>query len=156
MVLPVQENLGVRGNPDAELAFGLGERDVAVEWILPDELEAALARSPGLGASLRGLPVSQFLDAEVRRVGDPLFGDILRISSLVDADAALLPVRVALQAEPGSDPSVVFWTALIEARTGRVLWFSVLGGQGFPSGDPRGLASAVDVLARALLWYAGA
>lgn len=156
MVLPVQQNLGVRGNPDAELAFGLGERSAGVTWILPEELEERLRRAPGVPTAIRGLQVSEFLAAEVRRVGDPLFGDLLRLGVLVDAEVALLPIQAALESEPGADPTVRFWTTLIDVRTGRVLWFSVLDGQPAPPDDPRGLASAVEEVTRAMLWYAGA
>lgn len=156
LVLPVQQNLGVRGDPDAELAFGLQERRAQVEWILPAEAQEMLDRSPGVPTSLRGLRVGQFLVAEVQRVGDPLFGDLRRLSALVGAEAALLPIQISLEADPGADPTVRLWTTLIETRTGRVLWFSVFDGDPFPAGDPRGLASAVNEMARNLLWYAGA
>lgn len=156
MVLPVQQIRGVRGNPDAEIAFGLGERDVEVTWILPAEVEEVLNRSPGIQANTRGLQVSQFLTAEVQRVGDPLYGDLRRLGSLVSAEAVLIPVQVSLEPEPDSEPRVRLWTALIEIRTGRVLWFSVLQGEPYEAADPRGLASVVDVMARSLLWYAGA
>jgi hypothetical protein len=155
MVLPVQQNLGVRGNPDAELAFGLRERGSGVTWIFPDEIEERLRRSPGVRTSVRGLQVSQFLQAEVERIGDPLFGDLLRMSVLVDAQIALIPIQASLQAEPGAEPTVRFWTTLIDIRTGRVLWFSVLDGQAAPPDDPRGLASAVEEVTRTMLWYSG-
>jgi len=155
MVLPVQQNLGVRGNPDAELAFGLRERDVGVTWIFPDEIEERLRRSPGIRTSLRGLQVSQFLQAEVERIGDPLFGDLLRMAVLVDAEVALIPIQAAIQAEPGADPTVRFWTTLIDIRSGRVLWFSVLEGRPAPADDPAGLASAVEEVTRQMLWYGG-
>ena len=155
MVLPVQQNLGVRGDPDAELAFGLGERNAGVEWVLPAEVQERLSRSPGIRATLRGLPVAPFLQAEVQRVGDPLYGDLRRLAALVGAEAVLLPVQTALESEAGADPTVVFWTALIEIRSGRVLWFSVLEGEPAPVGDPRGLASAVEVVTRTMLWYSG-
>lgn len=154
MVLPVQSNAGVRGDPDAELAFGLRERGAGVAWVLPAEVEEILARSPGVQASTRGLPVGQFLVAEVERVGDPLYGELRRMASLVDADIVLLPVQTSLSAVAGAEPKVRFTTALVEVRSGRVMWFSILEGESFPSGDPRGLASAVDELSRALLWYA--
>jgi len=156
MVLPVQQNLGVRGDPDAELAFGLSERDVGVDWVLPAEVQERLSRAPGVPANLRGLPVAPFLQVEVERVGDPLYGDLRRLAALVNAEAVLLPVQAALQSEEGADPTVVFWTALIEIRSGRVLWFSVLEGDPTPAGDPRGLASAVEVVTRTMLWYSGA
>ncbi len=153
LLLPVQQNLGVPGDPDAELAFGLRDRGSGVTWVLPAEVEAVLARSPAVQASTRGLQVGQFLMAEVDRVGDPLYGELRRMSSLVNADAVLLPVQSALAAQPGADPKVRIWTALIEVRTGYVMWFSVLEGESFPRGDPRALASAVDELSRTLLWY---
>jgi len=155
MVLPVQQNIGVRGDPDAELAFGLSERSAGVDWVLPAEVQERLSRSPGVQSNLRGLPVSPFLQAEVQRVGDPLYGDLRRLGALVGAEAVLLPVQAALESEAGSEPAVVFWTALIEIRTGRVLWFSVLEGEPAPVGDPRGLASAVEVVTRTMLWYSG-
>ena len=153
MVLPVQQNLGVPGNPDAELAFGLRERGSAVDWVLPAEVEEVLARSPAIQANTRGLQVGQFLAAEVERVGDPLYGQLRRLASLVNANAVLLPVQAALAAVPGADPTVRLWTALIDVRSGRVMWFAILEGDSFPRADPRGLASAVDELARTLIWY---
>jgi hypothetical protein len=153
LVLPVQLNLGVPGDPDAELAFGLGERGAGVEWIMPAEVDEVLARSPAVQARTRGLPVGNFVVAEVERVGDPLYGELRRMASLVGAEVVLLPVQASIEAVGGGDPVVRFWTALIDVRSGRVMWFSVLEGDGFPRGDPRGLASAVDELARSLLWY---
>ena len=155
LVLPVQQILGVSGDPDAELAFGLRDRTRAVTWVLAEELDAVLGRSPGINARPRGLPVAQFLQAEVRRIGDPLYGELRRMSALVDADAVLLPVQAALTTDVGEDPRVNWSVALIEVTTGRVHWFGIVEGGAFPAGDPRALASSVERLARTLLWYVG-
>ena len=155
LVLPTQQILGVPGDPDAELAFGLQDRTGAVTWVLAGELDRVLARSPGINANPRGLPVALFLQAEVRRIGDPLYGELRRMAALVDADAVLLPVQAALTADVGEDPRVNWSVALIEVSTGRVHWFGIVEGGAFPAGDPRGLASSVDRLARTLLWYVG-
>jgi hypothetical protein len=154
MVLPVQQVLRVGGDVDAELAFGLRERGSAVMWIFPAQVDEILRRSPGVQARTRGLPVSQFLMAEVERVGDPLYGELRRMAALVDAEAILVPVQASFEAAPGAEPTVRFHATLIEPRTGRVVWFGVVEGGAFPAGDPRGLASAVQELARTLLWYA--
>ena len=153
LLLPVQQNVGVPGDPDAELAYGLRERGSGVEWVLPSEVDEMLARSPTVQARTRGLPVGTFTVAEVERVGDPLYGELRRMASLVAADIVLLPVQVAVQAALGGEPPIRFWTALIEVRTGQVMWFAILEGEGFPRGDPRALASAVEEVARTLLWY---
>jgi hypothetical protein len=155
MVLPLQDNRGVQGDVDAELAFGLNGRGTGVDWILPAKLQEAVDRAPGLNASLRGLPVGTFEAAEVRRVGDPLYGDLRRLSALVDGEVALIPVSAAPQPDSTGAFAVRLSTALVHVRSGRVLWFGVVEGDAGPPNDPRALASAVDRLARTLLWYAG-
>ena len=95
MVLPFQIRSGIAGDPDAELAFALATRDGAVEWILPEAMRLALRASPGLDVRLEGLPVDVFLQTEVERVGDPVFGVLRRLGALTGSDVALLPVLVA-------------------------------------------------------------
>ncbi len=72
MVFPVQIQSGIRDNADSEIAFAFRERSDEVDWVFPDELEAALARAPGVQSRVTGLPVGLFLRTEVDRVGDPL------------------------------------------------------------------------------------
>ncbi|MBT4912888.1 MAG: hypothetical protein P8L30_03960 [Longimicrobiales bacterium] len=155
IVLPVQQNLGVAGDIDAEMAFGLQDKTREVTWILDAEVQEILRRSPGISAGTRGLPVGHFLLAEVQRVGEPLYGNFRRMSALVDAGMILLPVQAVVSAVEGEDPRVELAVALIDSRTGRVEWFAIVEGGAFPAGDPRGIASAVDALARRLLWYVG-
>lgn len=152
MVLPFQSAMGITGDPDAELAFALADRGPGVTWVLPPRLQQALDRSPGLRVRLHGLQVGVFSAAEVERVGDPLYGELLRLASLVDAETALVPIRAWLdQGEAGT--RVLGSAALIHVRTGRVLWFGIVEGAPSEPGDPTALASAVDALARTLLWY---
>jgi hypothetical protein len=156
ILLPVQRVVGVAGDPDAELAFTLRDRGREVDWILSGEVSRVLARSPAIQTQITGLPVGLFLQGEVQRIGDPLFGQIRRMAALVAADAVLLPVRASFERDSrdsGASPRVRFTAALVEARSGRVLWFGVEEGGDFPREDPRGLASAVECLARTLLWY---
>ncbi|MDZ7780829.1 MAG: hypothetical protein U5R14_12990 [Gemmatimonadota bacterium] len=156
MLLPIQQVMGVPGNPDAELLFGLRSRATDVTWVPPEDLDRALARSPSLDARTRGLAVGQFLSAEVLRVGDPLFGELYRLSALVDAQAAVLPIRAELVQNPDEQhPRVRLTVTLIDTRSGRVAWFAVLEGEPHPTDDPRLLASAVDEVSRTLLWYVG-
>ena len=156
ILLPVQQILGVRGDPDAELAFTLRDRGSEVEWILEDEVMDVLGRSPAIRTRTRGLPVGVFLQAAVERVGDPLFGELRRMAALVDAEAILIPVLASFEANQlveEATPRVRFTVVLIQPRSGRVVWFGIEEGGDFPQGDPRGLASAVEKVARTLLWY---
>lgn len=151
MVLPVQQVMSVGGDADAELAFGLESRGPEVTWVLPAEVDRVLARSPSMDARTRGLPVDAFLAAEVRRVGDPLYGTLRRLAALVDTEVALLPVRAQEVSTQGDSVRVRFHSALLDVRTGRVLWFAVEEGETTTSGDPRALATAADAVARRLL-----
>ena len=134
LVSPTQQVLGVSGDPDAELAFGLRDRTRALTWVLPYQLDEVLARSPGISASPRGLPVRQFLQAEVCRSGDPLYGEFRRMAALVDADPVLSPVQAALSSNVDEDPRVDWSVALMEVSTGRVHWFGIVEGGAFPAG----------------------
>lgn len=152
MVLPFQSATGVAGDVDAELAFGLRDRGPSVSWVLPPRLQQAMDRSPGLNARMHGLPVEAFSSAEVQRVGDPLYGDLRRLASLVNADVALLPLRAWIA--PGEGGSRVrVSAAVIQVRTGRVFWFGVVEGAPTEPADPGAIASAVEALTRKLLWY---
>ncbi|MEM7416741.1 MAG: hypothetical protein AAF389_14645 [Gemmatimonadota bacterium] len=156
IVLPVQQNLGVPGDVDAEVAFALRSKTEDIEWVWEEEVQRILQRSPAIQAQTRGLPVGSFLVAEVDRVGDPLFGQLRRMSGLVDGGAVLLPVQASLGPAgdvEGAAPRVRLHAALIEPRTGRVVWYGVEEGGDFPAEDPRALASAVEALAQSLLWY---
>jgi hypothetical protein len=158
VLMPAQEVIDVAGDPDAELAYTLSDIGREVDWIFEEEVLEVLERSPAIQARTRGLPVGVFTRAQVQRIGDPLYGELRRIAALVDAQAIVLPVRVTFEADEsveGSMPRVRFTVALIDPRSGRVLWFGIEEGGDFPRADPRGLASAAEEVALTLLWYAG-
>lgn len=169
MAFPVQSTVGVAGDATAELAFALDARAPGVAWVGPEELRSAAARSPGLNVSVDRLPVSVFLRQEVRRVGDPLYGNLRRMAALVDAEAALIPVRVAYRpvaadaggstpspatgapggdAVPSGEGRVEVTAALLDAGSGRVVWFGVVAGETGTADAPATLASALDRFAR--------
>ncbi len=113
-----------------------------------------MARSPSVDTAVRGLPVSAFLGGEVERVGDPLFGQVLRLGLLTDSDIALIPVALQPGAQGVGGTSVVEIVAtLLNVRTGQVIWFGVVGGTPGSVGDFALVASAVEELAETLLWY---
>ncbi|MFH1762815.1 MAG: hypothetical protein ABIF09_01365 [Gemmatimonadota bacterium] len=148
MVLPVQLKPGVSQGTlaDPELAHALRTRGEGVTWVFPPEMERILERSPGVPAQIRGLPVQIFLQAEVDRVGDPLFGHLLRLAGLTGADVALIPVELKY----GEGGVYLMSAALIATSTGRVSWYGVIEGAAGEAQNPATLASAAEMLARAL------
>lgn len=159
MVFPVQRSTGLPGDPTAELVFALRSAP-QVRWLTPGDLDAALRGSPGLDARLTDLPVGVFLQREVRRVGDPLYGVLRRLAALTDGEVALIPVEVRHRAgdvEPGTtdvtEPGpghIEVVATLLSPRTGRVLWTGTVPGGPGAADDPGALVSAMEALSATL------
>lgn len=149
LLLPAQSVEAGVGSPDPELAFSIQERGGRVRWVLPSELRQALSRSPGVPSDPDRLPVGNFLRAEVRRVGDPLYGDLRRLGALVSAESALIPVAVRRrEVGPEGEGVVEISAALVDIRSGRVHWFGVVEGEAGAPGAPGPMASAAAALIR--------
>jgi hypothetical protein len=156
MVLPVQAEVGIGGDADAELAFALAAREGGVNWVFRSRLESAMERSPGLNARTTGLPVGIFLRTEVERIGDPLYGDLRRLAALVNAEVALIPIVIAPgEVDETGEAALESTVVMLDVRSGRVIWFGVIAGEPGELGSPGVLASAMDHMARRLLWYVG-
>ena len=152
ILLPVQAARGVEPSSlDAELAYWLADRGRGVRWVLPEAIDRALSRSPGMGLDPRALDVSIFFRAEVRRIGDPLFGDLRRLGALLDARWALVPVGGGYVSQPEGSGRVEVSAALIDTLRGTVLWFGVAGGEPGDAGSPTVVASAAQSFARTFI-----
>jgi len=154
LLLPVQASgVGDRGAVDGELRYALESRGPAVRWLGGRELEVLARQAGRLGADVHALPVSIFEVGEVERVGDPLFGAVYRLGAIADARYALLPVA-ARTTEVEEDPGQVranLNLALLDTRSGRVLWQGILEGTPGAQGSPAPLASLAERVAGRLL-----
>ena len=151
MVFPVQlaDSPEARASMDREVEFAVSE--AGLDWLLPEALERAGRRSPGLDIQTTDLPVGVFLRQEVKRIGEPLFGYLIRLGGLTGGPVALIPV--ASTEAPATDTGQVEWTvaaALIDVRSGRVIWYGSVVGEPGPPGSPRVAASAAQALIRRL------
>jgi len=151
MVLPAQLRRGGHPDVDAELLFALRSRPGGTEWIGPESLRDVLRQNPGTGIRLDGLNVQSFLVGEVRRVGDPLFGDLYRLGAMVNAPLVLLPVEVRVRAGDDGEHVVEVGAAILEARTGYVLWYGIMEGPPGPPSDRGATVGAVEALAHRVL-----
>jgi len=152
LLLPVQGQAGVPGDLDAELAHGLREAGPTVRWIAGRELAEVAEGAGRLGGDPRNLPVAIFEMGEVERVGDPLFGTLYRLAALTDATYAVLPVTARGQAsEEDGRSAVILNVALLDPRTGRVLWQAILQGDPEATDTPAPATSVAERLARRLL-----
>jgi hypothetical protein len=157
MVLPAQAAAGGRagGEPvpglDAEIAYWLADMGPRVTWVLPQQIQRALERSPSLDIKLDALAVSSFHRAEVVIIGDPLFGDLRALNVLLNARYALLPVAAGYVTRPAGPGRVEINIALIDTVGGRVLWFAAVAGDPGDESSPAVVASAARAFARAVL-----
>jgi hypothetical protein len=132
---------------EAELSYWLPEQATRVKWVLPDAVERAVSRSPTLEVRVRDLPVRDFQVASVRTVGDPLYGDLRRISLVNDARLALLPIGAVWIAETGGLWRVHLAATLIDTFGGNVLWQGVVAGDAVERNASAGIASVARQLA---------
>ena len=101
-----------------------------------------------------GLTATVFLGAEVDRIGDPLYGQIRRLAQFVNSEIAIIPVVFRPSGEGVNGVSVVeILSAILDVRTGRVMWSGVVAGRPGPVVDFGSVASAVEKLTRTLLCY---
>ncbi len=154
MVLPAQHAPGgdtgdepVAGL-DGEIAYWLADRAPRVGWVFPPAIQAALARNPALDVRLHALAVQSFHRAEVRNIGDPLFGDLRSLGALVDARFALVPFAAAWVAGAAGAGRAEVRAALIDTQGGRVLWTGIVAGEPGAEGSPGVAATAAQALAR--------
>jgi hypothetical protein len=129
LVLPVQVAglVGPGGDVlDGELGFALAERDARVTWITPEELRRAVRRSPLFAGDPGALPGHIVVQHGERRVVEPLAGELRRYAALIDARLLLLPRLLPGPALPDGTRSARLSGALIDARSGDVVWWTEL------------------------------
>ncbi len=155
-MLPLQNIIGLphdgRERLNAEILFALGERDDRVVWIPPAELQRALRRSPAYAAAPEALPADAVLQRREPRVSEPLASELRRYSALMDARLVLL-LREARFARSGDAElgNLRIGAALLDARSGQVLWWGEAVAEAGATPDPAAVASAATSLSERLL-----
>lgn len=147
MVMPVQSVVGPASKDDAtrELEFAVSELGLDDRWQLPTGLRQQVARSPQVQVDLDALPVGVFLQREVRRMGDPLFGQFRRLRALTNGQWVFIPVVVRYE-QAGGLGRWELTGAVADAGSGRVMWFGTIGAPEGPAdhvGAMAALAAAV-------------
>ncbi|HEX7240808.1 MAG TPA: hypothetical protein VF263_11115 [Longimicrobiaceae bacterium] len=156
LVLPVQAVTGLsaeaEGRLGGELMFALGERAPKITWVSPEELQRAVSRSPGFAGDPRSLPADPLLHHRERRAVEPLAGELRRYSALTDARLVLVPQAAAfVPGAAGEGGRVRLAAAMIDARTGGVVWWGEAEGDPRPGADTPAVASAAAALAARML-----
>jgi hypothetical protein len=154
LILPVQATFGVesdRQRATDELVYALTERDTRTTWVRPEALRRSLQRTPGYAGDPAALPRDAFTHYGERSVADPLASVLRRYSALMDARLVLLPREVRWLEAPGGGGAVRVLAVLVDARSGRLVWYGEARGPEGPDAGPGAVAAAFAALAERML-----
>lgn len=153
LVLPAQSVTEGEGGArtTAELLFALNERNPRVTWVAPGELQRALQRLPTYAADPDSLPADPLMDHGERRAVDPLASVLRRYAALMDTRYVLLPREVYFTPGSSGAGELRISAALLDARTGDVIWRGDGAGAAESATDRSGLTLAAAELARRLV-----
>lgn len=138
-----------RAAVDAELTYWFKQHGSAARWLLPETLDRTIARSPTLNIEVRNLAVGAFQRAQVKRIGDPLFGDLARLAAVLSANVAVVPVAAEYIGADAASAVLNIATAVIDPTDGDVIWFGVIAGTERGAASGAAIASAAQVFAGA-------
>ncbi|MFW5947660.1 MAG: hypothetical protein ACOCUW_04130 [Gemmatimonadota bacterium] len=139
------------GEPDGlerELVFWLEQRGVDTDWILPATIRRTVERNPASGFDLDAARRVGDTGGGYLRVRDPLYGDLRRLSAILDAPLALVPLG-ARERTDSLGTGLELTAVLVTARGGAVVWMhTVRAGPEVPPSER--VATVASELARTL------
>ncbi|HYW11033.1 MAG TPA: hypothetical protein VE871_03725 [Longimicrobium sp.] len=150
LILPVQASAGLqftREDVTNELVSALRGRDTRTQWIDPARLRRSLASSPNFAPDPAALPNDRYEMYGQRRIDGGLADAVRRYMALTEARLVVIP-RSAVLVSPDSAPAFVRMSAaLVDARTGLLVWWGEADGTPAPADDRALIVSAAEAMA---------
>lgn len=154
LILPFQTSSGLQFNREdvtTELVSALRERDTRTQWIDPARLRRSLAASPTFAPDPAALPNDRYEMHGERRIQGGLADAVRRYMALTEARLVVIP-RSALLVQPDSAPAFVRMNvAVVDARTGYVVWYGEADGQPAAPDDRALIVTAAEAMAARLV-----
>lgn len=135
---------------DAEITFALRERGGRATWVFAEQQRDMLQRRPGINVDPYALATDAMVEerSKIKRIRDPLYGEVRAIAALFDTRYAVWPIEVFYEpAEDDGPGRVGIRTLFLDARTGDVLWQGIVYGEAEAVSSPAALASAAQAFA---------
>jgi hypothetical protein len=136
---------------DTEIAFALHEVSGRATWVTPEQQIEELSRRPSIDVFpyLLSADEARRQGGSLRHVRDPLYGEIRMLAALFDARYAVWPMELFYERDPERDGGhLAIRTFVLDARSGAVLWYGVVRGDGTqPPASPGALAAAAQTFA---------
>jgi len=150
LILPVQASAGLqftREDVTNELVSALRGRDTRTQWIDPARLRRSLASSPNFAPDPAALPNDRYEMYGQRRIDGGLADAVRRYMALTEARLVVIP-RSAVLVSPDSAPAFVRMSAaLVDARTGLLVWWGEADGTPAAADDRALIVSAAEAMA---------
>jgi hypothetical protein len=127
---------------DSMVATLLTERGPDVKWVLPPELRKIARRAPSLAPDPDRMGQSMLRERSVETVPDPLRGKLRSLAALVGGRFIFVPASLTLLPEPSGLVRAELWLALVDSRTGKVVWRTLTWAEA--ATPPRALRAALE------------
>ncbi|HEU0302923.1 MAG TPA: hypothetical protein VFR37_25950, partial [Longimicrobium sp.] len=154
LILPVQSASGVPFNREViteEIVAAIRARDTRTQWVDPARLRRTLASSPTFAPDPAALPNDRYEMRGERRIQGGLADAVRRYMALTEARLVVIP-RTATMITPDSGGAFVrLNAAVVDARTGYVVWWGEADGTPAAPDDRALIRTAAVALAVRLL-----
>ncbi|HEU0016089.1 MAG TPA: hypothetical protein VFQ45_20595 [Longimicrobium sp.] len=151
LLLPVQASAGLGINREEitrVLVEAITTRDTRTQWITPERLRRSLSQSPTFAPDPAALPNDPYISHGERRVTGPLMDVIRRYMALTEARLVFIPrSAVYLPGDSVSPGKVRLSAAVVDARTGSLVWWGEADGQPGAPDAPESIATAARAMA---------
>ncbi len=136
---------------DMEITFALHEVSGRATWVTPEQQLEELSRRPSIEVFpyLLSADEARQQGGGLRHVRDPLYGEIRMLAALFDARYAVWPMEfIYEQDREGGGGRLAIRTFVLDARSGVVMWYGIVRGDGTqPPASPGALAAAAQMFA---------
>lgn len=133
---------------DSEIAFFLADQAPRVHWVMSDAVIKAARNARSIGVHPDALAVAAFSTTRLKRIGDPLWGDLRLLGEVTNARYAVLPFSAGFAPDSaGGTGRVEIGAAIIDTGNGNVLWTGYAAGEHGPQDARSVIASAARALA---------
>ena len=154
LILPVQSATGVPFNREViteEIVAAIRARDTRTQWIDPARLRRSLASSPTFAPDPAALPNDRYEMHRERRIQGGLADAVRRYMALTEARLVVIPRTATMIAPDSGGAFVRLNVAVVDARTGYVVWWGEADGVPAAPDDRALIRTAAAALAARLV-----
>ncbi|HVH11587.1 MAG TPA: hypothetical protein VM759_00975, partial [Longimicrobium sp.] len=132
-------------------ASAVAARDTRTQWVDPARLRRSLASSPNFAPDPAALPNDRYEVYGDRRIQGGLADAVRRYMALTEARLVVIPRSAVLVTSDSVPAFARLNVAVVDARTGYVVWYGEADGVPAPADDRTLITSAAAAMAARLV-----